>query len=270
MSTADRQWGGDAGVVTAPAKLTRSLRVVGRRSDGYHLLEAEMITVSLVDELEIGPGGGLDVVDEVDWIGAAARVPHGPGPNLVELALRAVGRSASVRLRKRIPAGAGLGGGSADAAAVLRWGGCSDVSVAASLGADVPFCLSGGRALVSGVGEVVEPLAFEETDLLLVVPRLHISTPSVYAAWDSIGGPAGELENDLEPAALAVEPRLEWWRDLVSATAGRRPRLAGSGGTWWLEGGRDELADVQLRMTAAISTAGESALVKLVSTVPAS
>lgn len=256
--------------MTAPAKLTRSLRVVGRRSDGYHLLEAEMITVSLVDELEIGPGGGLDVVDEVDWIGAAARVPHGPGPNLVELALRAVGRSASVRLRKRIPAGAGLGGGSADAAAVLRWGGCSDVSVAASLGADVPFCLSGGRALVSGVGEVVEPLAFEETDLLLVVPRLHISTPSVYAAWDSIGGPAGGLENDLEPAALAVEPRLEWWRD--PCVGDGRPAPAARGQRRHVvAGGRARRAG---RRTATDDSGhlhrGESALVKLVSTVPAS
>jgi 4-diphosphocytidyl-2-C-methyl-D-erythritol kinase len=169
-----------------------------------------------------------------------------------------------------VPAGAGLGGGSADAAAVLRWAGCTDTGVAAGVGADVPFCLHGGRALVTGTGEVVEPLPFEEADLLLIVPRLHVSTPSVYAAWDSLGGPAGKLDNDLEPAALAVEPRLEWWRDLVAESAGRRPRLAGSGGTWWLEGGRDELVGVQVRMTTAISAAGESALVKLVSTVPAS
>jgi 4-diphosphocytidyl-2-C-methyl-D-erythritol kinase len=256
--------------VTAPAKLTRRLHVVGRRSDGYHLLEAEMITVSLEDELEIAAGEGLALVDEIDWIGPGAVVPNGSEPNLVELALRAVGRSARVRLRKRVPAGAGLGGGSADAAAVLRWAGCTDTGVAAGVGADVPFCLHGGRALVTGTGEVVEPLPFEEADLLLIVPRLHVSTPSVYAAWDSLGGPAGKLDNDLEPAALAVEPRLEWWRDLVAESAGRRPRLAGSGGTWWLEGGRDELVGVQVRMTTAISAAGESALVKLVSTVPAS
>jgi 4-diphosphocytidyl-2-C-methyl-D-erythritol kinase len=253
----------------APAKLTRSLRVVGRRADGRHLLDAEMVALDLADELEISRGNALTVVDEIDWFGQAPKASWDDQPNLVNQALRAVRRSASVRLRKRIPPGAGLGGGSADAAAVLRWAGCTDVVVAAGLGSDVPFCLTGGRARVSGVGDVIQPLPFEASALLLVVPRLHVSTPAVYAAWDSLGGPVGESDNDLEPAAISVEPRLAWWRDLVSEAAGRRARLAGSGGTWWLEGGREELAGIQQRVMGAITAAGEAAVIQLAKTIPA-
>ena len=161
-----------------------------------------------------------------------------------------------------------LAGDSADAAAVLRWAGCTDAAVAVGLGADVPFCLAGGRAVVGGIGEIVEPLSYKKTDVLLVIPHLAVSTPAVYTAWDALGGPSGDHENDLEPAALAVEPRLAWWRRLVEDTAGRRPRLAGSGGTWWLEGGRDELAEHSRRLSAAVIAAGESAVVQLTSTVP--
>jgi 4-diphosphocytidyl-2C-methyl-D-erythritol kinase len=123
---------------------------------------------------------------------------------------------------------------------------------------------------VSGIGEVIEPLAHQPADVLLVVPPVHVSTLTVFAAWDALGGPAGELENDLEPAALVAEPRLAWWRDLISEVSGRRPHLAGSGGTWWLDGDAVALADVQQAVSAAIAGAGKSALVKLVKTVPAS
>jgi hypothetical protein len=108
--------------------------------------------------------------------------------------------------------GAGLGGGSADAAAVLRWAGCTDLSVAAGIGADVPFCLVAGRARVRGIGEVLEPLPFEDRVFTLLTPPLHVSTPAVYAAWDSLGGPVAEGPNDLEPAALVVAPSLASWR----------------------------------------------------------
>ena len=136
--------------VRARAKLTLSLRVTGVRVDGYHELDAEMVTVSLADELTFGPGRNVL-----------------PPEDLVSRALAAVGRQAHVVVDKRIPAGAGLGGGSADAAAVLRWAGCDDLGVA---------------------------------------------------------------------AALRVEPSLAEWRDRLEAATGQRPRLAGSGGTWFVEG----------------------------------
>jgi 4-diphosphocytidyl-2-C-methyl-D-erythritol kinase len=220
-----------AGVHRAPAKLTLSLRVTGVRDDGYHLIDAEMVTIDLADDLTFSEGDGL----EVDVVGAAAPVPTDDS-NLVRRALRAVAATAHVRLTKRIPAGGGLGGGSADAAAVLRWAGVTDLDVAAALGADVPFCLVGGRARVTGVGEIIDPLPFEPRAFTLLTPSFGVSTPRVYMAWDEMGGPTAAGVNDLEPAALAVEPRLAEWRDRLGEATGATPVLAGSGSTWFVEG----------------------------------
>jgi 4-diphosphocytidyl-2-C-methyl-D-erythritol kinase len=211
----------------APAKLTLSLRVTGVRDDGYHLIDAEMVTLDFADELVFADGDGL----EIEGIAVDAGAD-----NLVTRALRAVDRRAHVRVTKRIPAGAGLGGGSADAAAVLRWAGCSDLDLAVRLGADVPFCLVGGRARVRGIGEVLDPLPYVERTFTLLTPPLHVSTPAVYAAWDALGGPTAPGPNDLEPAALVVEPRLAGWRDRLGEATGVTPVLAGSGGTWFVEG----------------------------------
>lgn len=216
----------------APAKLTRSLRVTGVRGDGYHLLEAEMVTLDLADSLYFAEGDGLEVVSGAE---VGQEVTAGPD-NLVRRALEAVGHRAQVRLEKRIPPGAGLGGGSADAAAVLRWAGVTDAGVAAALGADVPFCLVGGRARVSGVGEVVEPLAFEPHSFVLALMPFGAPTAQVYRAWDALGRESGAGGNDLEAAALVVEPRLARWRDHLAEISGRVPQLAGSGSTWFFEG----------------------------------
>lgn len=219
--------------LSAPAKLTTSLRVVGRRSDGYHLIEAEMVSLDLADRIVIGPGEGLTVVDAGSGRAAEVTVDE---DNLVNRALRLCGRSARVEIHKRIPPGAGLGGGSADAAAILRWCGHRDVRGAAELGADVSFCLVGGRARVSGIGEIVEPLPFEPRTFTLLIPPFGCPTPAVYARWDEMGGPVGDHGNDLEPAALDVEPRLLEWRERLAEHTGQRPRLAGSGATWFVEG----------------------------------
>ncbi len=170
--------------VVAPAKLTLSLRVTGVRSDGYHLLDAEMVSIDLVDSLTFGPGSGISVVDEVVGGLGVAAVPPG-ADNLVARALSALDRRAAVRIVKRIPAGAGLGGGSTDAAAVLRWAGSGDLALAAGLGSDVPFCVRGGRARVRAGGESVEALPFEARTFVLVVPPLAVDTGAVYGAWDA-------------------------------------------------------------------------------------
>jgi 4-diphosphocytidyl-2-C-methyl-D-erythritol kinase len=266
----------------AQAKLTRGLRVVGVRDDGYHLLEAEMATIDLCDAIELEQGAtGLEIVDEVAFIGdeqpvasdhraqaiKAESVPGG-ADNLVVRALVVAGREARVRLTKRIPAGAGLGGGSSDAAAVLRWAGIFDLATAARLGADVPFCLVGGRALVSGIGERVESLDFEAFTVVLVTPAFSVSTPEVYRAWDALGGPTGEHGNDLEPAAVVVEPRLSWWCDLISSVAGERPRLAGSGGTWYLERAEEPARALAAELAAAVRAEKAGALVAVALSVP--
>jgi 4-diphosphocytidyl-2-C-methyl-D-erythritol kinase len=219
-------------VVRALAKLTLSLRVVGRRADGYHMLDAEMVTVDLADDLVFDAGDGLRV--EGNGVDASG-VPTGDD-NLVRRALAAVRRRADVKLTKRIPVGGGLGGGSADAAAVLRWAGCDDVDVAAALGADVPFCLQGGRARVTGIGEHIEPLPTIDRRFTIVSPPFGCSTVEVFKAWDELGGPAGTGPNDLEPAALAVAPELAKWRDELGDATGRSPVMAGSGSSWFVEG----------------------------------
>lgn len=246
MTPADGADGG-TGAVVAPAKLTLSLRVKGVRADGYHLLDAEMIGLDLCDVLYFSAGTGLEVVDAGPGAGGPGAggpgaVPLGP-TNLVCRALAAVGREAHVRLVKRIPVGAGLGGGSADAAAVLRWAGAagpSGLQAAARLGSDVPFCFGGGgRARVRGAGELLERLPFEEVQArtyTLLVPPFGVATAAVYQAWDDMGGPVSENFNDLEPAALRVEPRLAAWRDRLGDATGAQPVLAGSGSTWFVEG----------------------------------
>lgn len=221
-------------VLTAPAKLTLSLRVTGVRADGLHLIEAEMVTLDVHDTIELVEGGhGLTVIDEAGE--PVDGVPTGPD-NLVNQALDLAGRQASVRLTKRIPAQAGLGGGSSDAGAVLRWAGFDDLQAAAALGADIAFCTVGGRAMVSGIGERVEPLPFVEEVFTLVTPSVGCPTGAIYQRWDALGGPSGANGNDLEPAAIDVVPELVSWRDELARATGQRPRLAGSGSTWFVTG----------------------------------
>lgn len=213
--------------LTAPAKLTLSLRITGVRADGYHLIDAEMVTLDLADSLEIESGEGVVISGGGDIDSA---------DNLITRALVLVGRTARVAVTKRIPPGAGLGGGSADAAAILRWAGYRDVEGAAQLGADVPFCLVGGRARVQSIGEIVEPLEHIPRTLTLLIPPFGCSTPAVYRTWDEMGGPEGANGNDLEPAALEVEPRLDQYRRALEQATGQTARLAGSGSTWFVEG----------------------------------
>lgn len=222
----------------ARAKLTISLRITGIRNDGLHLIDAEMVTLDLADQLTVSPGGtGLEIVGQF-----SAGVSRDES-NLVNRALRLCNVSAHVRIDKRIPLGGGLGGGSADAAAILRWANFTDLVAASKLGADIPFCMVGGRAIVQGIGEIVSPIPDVENDITLVIPPLTISTPMVYKAWDDLGGPRATGVNDLEPAAVAVEPLLITWRDRISAATGLTPSLAGSGSTWWIFGDHQYLAD---------------------------
>ncbi len=239
--------------VDAFAKLTLSLRITGLRVDGYHEIEALAISVtephdSLVVTLVEGDALTISVVGE-----ASAGVPT-DATNLATRAARLLWPGGvDVQVNKRIPAGGGLGGGSADAAAVLAalaslTGRSLDAEALASLGtglgADVPFCLSGGAAWMRGVGERIDPIAVPSLGVLVATPPFGVATPDVYRAWDEMGGPRAErgvdppgalsglvglLANDLEAAAERVEPRLREFREALEAAAGRRALLAGSG-----------------------------------------
>jgi 4-diphosphocytidyl-2-C-methyl-D-erythritol kinase len=243
------------------AKLTLSLRVVGTLPDGYHELAAltvsigrprDTLTVDLVPE----PGVSLTLVD------AEPGVPTGPENLAVRAAAAAldaanVDQGVALTLRKNIAAGAGLGGGSADAAGALvatREALALDLddatlyNLAISLGADVPFCLAGGAAWIRGKGERLEAVRpIVGLPLLVAVPPFRLATPDVYRAWDELGGPRStravdapdqvkgllpELINDLEPAAEHVEPRVREFRERLEAAAGRPALLAGSGSAY--------------------------------------
>jgi 4-diphosphocytidyl-2-C-methyl-D-erythritol kinase len=199
---------GDTVRLRAPAKVNLGLRVVGRRDDGYHLLESVFAPLDWADDLVVRwrDGGGarvsLTVASAPDAAGPSADVvPTGPG-NLAHraaerfLAAAGLGGEAHVTLTKRLPAGAGLGGGSSDAGAVLRGlaalapGALSREAlgrIAAGLGADVPFFLDPRPAWVGGVGEHIEALeACPELLLVLANPGDPLATAAVFAAWDAL------------------------------------------------------------------------------------
>jgi 4-diphosphocytidyl-2-C-methyl-D-erythritol kinase len=248
---------------TAYAKLTLSLRVEDRRDDGFHELEAFAVSIGdphdVIEVVAVPHPGG--VTFEMD--GEIDDVPAGP-ENLAaraadELLVRAgrSGHGVQLSLRKKIPAGGGLGGGSADAAATLvairrlLEVDIDDVElrdVGAAVGSDVPFCLEGGAAWMRGRGEILEPVeAPVGMAFLVVLPPFRLSTPAVYAAWDELGGPHAErllpapsavahllphLSNDLEAASDVVEPRLADFRASLEEAAGAQALMAGSGSAY--------------------------------------
>lgn len=276
--------------VLARAKLTLSLRVLGRRPDGYHDLDALVVSLEHphdVVTVRVGPTPGVSLSTSGP---AGAGVPRGEANLAVRAAeglLRAAddggafaGAGLEITLHKVIPAGAGLGGGSADAAATLVAGqrllglslAASDLAtLAAELGSDVPFCLVGGSARMRGRGERLERAEPVTASTVVAVPPFAVSTAAVYAAWDDLGGPvsarriepppglAGVLPegliNDLEPAAEQVEPRLAPFRHALEQLARAPAVLAGSGSAYALvgvEAGRaaDVAREVQTRLGA--------------------
>jgi 4-diphosphocytidyl-2-C-methyl-D-erythritol kinase len=251
----------------APAKLTWSLRVLGTRPDGFHELEALTATVSEPHDVVTLEAWDHGITLTVS--GVARDMPADP-TNLAWRAAAAAGFEVAITLEKQIPAGGGLGGGSSDAAAVLRQlrdGFGLDPAraevIAAELGSDVPVCLRGGTAWMRGRGEEVESVVgIPSTAVVIAAPPIHSSTAVVFRAWDELGGPRATravaapptlaglesaLVNDLEPAAELVEPGLAEFRRAFHAAAGREPFLAGSGSAYcvWL----DDLEDARATAT---------------------
>ncbi len=221
----------------APAKLTWYLEVTGRRADGYHELRSEMTTIDYCDVVVVEEGA--DYLTVFNPLRTPVPIDD---TNIVARALRLVGRRAGVTIDKSIPVGGGLGGGSADAAAILRWAGGVEPERALTLGGDVPFCQLGGRALVEGVGERLTELPFEERWVTLIMPDFGVSTADCYRAYDQLrdGGwtPAGS--NHLEEPAGVVESRLATTLAWLRSEWGPDVALAGSGSTMFVEGRLDE------------------------------
>ncbi|MCL1586809.1 MAG: 4-(cytidine 5'-diphospho)-2-C-methyl-D-erythritol kinase [Actinomycetia bacterium] len=264
------------------AKVNLSLVVYAPSADGYHPLSGVFQSVSWFDTVSITDAR----IDEVTVSNDEAPSDES---NLAFKAVDAVRRMArvstpvSVRITKRIPSGAGLGGGSADAAAALglmagRYGIDDEqaADIAESLGADVPFSYVGGSARVEGRGERLTAIApMEGFALAIVVPPFSLSTPEVFRRWDSLGGPTGEMvpepalpprlrggmpvRNDLYPAAVALDPRIADWRAELSRTWGAPVAMTGSGSALFsffstLDEARDavDTVDLPTRATEAV------------------
>lgn len=254
--------------LSAPAKVNLGLKILGCRPDGYHLLESLMVPIDLADrlEIEICEAGSVELRIE----GARSGVPEG-GSNLAVRAAVVFREAARIEtgmrlvLEKRIPAAAGLGGGSSDAAAVLR--GLARIypdavspprlrELALRLGADVPFFLDPRPALVTGIGEQIEPISgVPALSLLLVHPGVPLPTRDVYRAYDASpasltpvragstmpgisalregGGRALAelLENDLEQAAVRLCPRIRELREVIEGSGAQAAGMSGSGPT---------------------------------------
>lgn len=249
------------------AKLNLFLRVLGSRKDGYHDLETILHGVKLFDEIDITTTDDAGVDLQVTCApGVRGQLSSGED-NLIHRAaehlVRAgAGKGAAIRLLKRIPIGAGLGGGSANAAGTLvalneLWGHPLNVSellaAATALGSDVPYCLTGGTALATARGEQVTPLAGPDSLwFVLGISHRPLLTRDVYRRWDGleasnagsaalmraldagdVAAIAALLHNDLEPAALLLRPELEEGRAALERAGALGTCLSGSGPTWY-------------------------------------
>lgn len=245
-------------VLAAPAKINLNLLVGPRRPDGFHDVDSFVARITLYDTVELQPRDDGQLRLEV----------LGPdcGPPDRNLALQAARllagdapRGADIRLTKRIPLGAGLGGGSSDAAAALAglnrlWGlhlpAHRLAEMGAALGSDVPLFLGPPAARVTGRGELVRPVEVHPFHAVLLLPGLHVPTADVYRAFDTLppaaGGQLDEallasppsawrglLVNDLLPAAQLVCPALAAWREAITR-AGLPVSMSGSGSSLFL------------------------------------
>jgi 4-diphosphocytidyl-2-C-methyl-D-erythritol kinase len=204
----------------APGKVNLQLRVLGRRADGYHEIETLVFPISLADEISVEVSNGAVVTVSCD----DAKVPKGEA-NLAAMAASEFSRctglqfSAHIQIRKRIPVGAGLGGGSSDAAAVLvaldsifktnlGIGGLEEV--AARIGSDVPFFIRGLPAICRGRGEIVQLFdAPEKLNLLLLKPPFAVETPWAYRTWAASHSLPGTLDSEQDLGWVKIFNALE-------------------------------------------------------------
>lgn len=250
---------GNSKTFLAPAKVNLILKVLHKRDDGYHELYTIFQAISLYDELEISLTKGDDIVVTSD----SMSVPDGPD-NLVYRAVQLFFKEAGsdsgavIRLKKRIPVGAGLGGGSSDAACTLLGlnelcgsllGQDALMRLAGMLGSDVPFFIMGGSVIGRGRGEVLEPIDIPLFDYVLVNPGFEVSTAKAYANLDltkinednklTYSTEAFEdplrlvalLSNDLEAVTERQHPRIGELKRMLLDNGAAGALMSGSGPT---------------------------------------
>ena len=251
--------------ITAPAKINLTLRVTGRRADGYHLLDSLVVFTELGDELSVRAPVADEAALSLAVDGPFAAPLNGEPDNLVLRAARRLAEDAQIvpqaafTLTKRLPVASGIGGGSADAAAALHllndlWGLKRSLdalqALALPLGADIPVCLLKRPAMMRGIGETLLPLdRLPDFALLLVNPGAALSTaeifaarqgtfttptrpPSTFAALDALIDWLSQEANDLEEPARRLCPAVGEVLEALGRTTGcRLARMSGSGAT---------------------------------------
>ena len=217
----------------APAKVNLTLHVTGRRSDGYHLLEGLVVFPDIGDRLSFAPSDDLGL----EVCGPMAEGVPSDGRNLCLRAARHLSpsKTARITLEKHLPHGAGIGGGSADAAATLRglsqlWGlPLPEATKVAELGADVPVCLAAPKAMIMrGIGEILSPApALPSFSMLLVNPRVETPTGAIFAALAARGSINNPQMPEISSGFASLADLARWLRltrnDLEEAAAGFAP-----------------------------------------------
>lgn len=265
MSLAAEAAAGAALSITAPAKINLTLRVTGRRADGYHLLDSLVVFTELGDELSVRAPVADEAALSLTVDGPFAAPLNGESDNLVLRAARHLAEDAQIvpqaafTLTKRLPVASGIGGGSADAAAALHllndlWGLERSLAelqaLALPLGADIPVCLLKRPTMMRGIGETLLPLdRLPDFALLLVNPGAALSTAEIFAArqgtfttptppssaftaLDALIDWLSLEANDLEEPARRLCPAVGEVLEALGRTAGcRLARMSGSGAT---------------------------------------
>ena len=229
---------------TAPAKLNLTLHVTGRRADGYHLLDSLVVFCDIGDVVTLRDGP-LSLTITGPFATGLAAEPD----NLCLRAARLAGQDAAITLEKNLPVASGIGGGSADAAAVLR-ALEADPRGTEALGADVPVCMAGVPTRMRGLGEVLDPLPpLPALHLVLVNPGKGLSTPAVFKALEQRQNPPmpdllpgfpdaaaliaflQDCRNDLQAPAIALMPEIATCLVALTDAGARLARMSGSGAT---------------------------------------
>jgi len=224
----------------AYAKLNLSLKIIGKRSDGYHDIDSIMQSISLHDEVDINIiESGIKIHCSIPGI-ENNTAQKAAGLLLAEAKIKT---GVNIQIKKNIPISAGLGGGSADAAATLI--GLNKLfdlnlhkdillEIGAKIGSDVPFCLVGGTAKCRGKGEIVEKINPQTGSVfMLVIPKIEVSTKAVYDKYDQVD--IGPSENALEKAAVILFPEIGKIKESLNRATGQTWKMSGSGPTLYLE-----------------------------------
>jgi 4-diphosphocytidyl-2-C-methyl-D-erythritol kinase len=214
--------------ILSPAKLNLGLRIVGKRADGYHLLKSVFCLIDLCDQIEmqVTKNGKISLIEHQQAWFYQKDLSYRAAKLLQEHTHSHLG--ANIKIKKVIPSGAGMGGGSSNAAAVLivlnkLWNtglNCAELmQLGLQLGADVPFFIQGRNALVTGIGEIITPIEVPQLYFVIVKPNFHITTKNIFSALElnfgqinadsiTIEQLISEKTNDLEVIVKKIHPQI--------------------------------------------------------------